>query len=111
MLVLDNGSSIGGQSTFFKVGEHKEKVDAWEKLHHCITKKLQPLIMADAGCRLLLSAKAWHDVDQGIDACNAETKVQFTHNEFPKSCTSEICTVQIEYIQSEYVRSVQVEYV
>jgi hypothetical protein len=69
MLVLNDCSSVGSQSSLLKVWEHVEQVYGGEKLDHSISEEFQALIVSDVGFRYCLLAETRHDIDQRVNAC------------------------------------------
>ena len=68
VLVLNHGSSVGGQTPLLQVRKHVEQVHGGDELHHGVPQELQPLIVLHLGLSLPLLTEHGHDADQSVDA-------------------------------------------
>lgn len=58
MLILDNCSTVGCQTTLLQIRKHVIQMDGSQKFNYSITQKFQSLIVSDTRFCLLLLAKA-----------------------------------------------------
>lgn len=62
MLVLHDGSPVGGEPALRQAGEHAEQVDGRQELHHRVAEELQSLVVLYVRLCLAVLAEPGHYV-------------------------------------------------